>query len=443
MSNNLPSAYQEVEYIQNTGAEYIILDFTPSSKTHIEMTATPFDIQAANTGKGFIAYGSATDLTTNAFECYSYTGGTLEYHYNGTYKTGLASIAVGTKVHFSQNGNVCITSDSNGNVLSTYTFTAKTFTCPKKLTLFALNRSAGIIPGGASNLYDCQIYENGTLTLNLVPCYRKSDYTPGVYDTVNDVFYTNAGSGTFTISPTDIPYKLPSSYQEVEYIQSSGTQYINTGVTCAYAGDILLSISGDFSSSNNSTSWQGVNAYLQHSFSSSNISNGNSTLAITSDDTIEISYVGYKEKITVASSGNSISRSWSGNSNYGGPIFLFAMSSGTSLFDGTKVYGTLKRAQIYSSGKLVRNFIPSYVKATKVAGLYDTINDVFYPNAGSGLFAIGALVKVPRDPLVFYNSYLPDMYAMWRRAKIMKSSQIEDLATLLLLHGDTLADSSI
>ena len=39
---------------------------------------------------------------------------------------------------------------------------------------------------------------NGTEILNLVPCYRKSDNEIGMYDLVNDTFYTNAGTGTFT-----------------------------------------------------------------------------------------------------------------------------------------------------------------------------------------------------------------------------------------------------
>ena len=32
----------------------------------------------------------------------------------------------------------------------------------------------------------------------LVPCYRKSDNEIGMYDIINDIFYTNQGTGTFT-----------------------------------------------------------------------------------------------------------------------------------------------------------------------------------------------------------------------------------------------------
>ena len=35
----------------------------------------------------------------------------------------------------------------------------------------------------------------------MYPCIRKSDGAPGMYDIVNDVFYTNSGTGTFTTGP--------------------------------------------------------------------------------------------------------------------------------------------------------------------------------------------------------------------------------------------------
>lgn len=38
----------------------------------------------------------------------------------------------------------------------------------------------------------------GAIVLNLIPCYRISDGTIGMYDTVAGVFYVNVGAGTFT-----------------------------------------------------------------------------------------------------------------------------------------------------------------------------------------------------------------------------------------------------
>ena len=48
---------------------------------------------------------------------------------------------------------------------------------------------------------------------------RNSDGAIGLFDIVNNVFYGNSGSGSFY-----------SNYTWLEYLQSSGTQYINTGI---------------------------------------------------------------------------------------------------------------------------------------------------------------------------------------------------------------------
>jgi hypothetical protein len=47
-------------------------------------------------------------------------------------------------------------------------------------------------------IYNVKIYTSGNLVRDFIPCYRKSDDVIGLYDLVNDAFYTNAGTGTFT-----------------------------------------------------------------------------------------------------------------------------------------------------------------------------------------------------------------------------------------------------
>ena len=36
---------------------------------------------------------------------------------------------------------------------------------------------------------------------DFIPCYRNSDGEIGLYDSINDIFYTNQGTGTFTKGP--------------------------------------------------------------------------------------------------------------------------------------------------------------------------------------------------------------------------------------------------
>lgn len=57
-------------------------------------------------------------------------------------------------------------------------------------------------------IYSGKIYDNAVLVSNFIPCYRKSDNKPGMYDLAgsicpltNSPFYINSGSGEFTVGP--------------------------------------------------------------------------------------------------------------------------------------------------------------------------------------------------------------------------------------------------
>ena len=48
-----------------------------------------------------------------------------------------------------------------------------------------------------AQIYSC-VNRGNNITQILIPCYRKSDNVIGMYDTVGNVFYISAGTGTFT-----------------------------------------------------------------------------------------------------------------------------------------------------------------------------------------------------------------------------------------------------
>ena len=51
-------------------------------------------------------------------------------------------------------------------------------------------------------LYELKMWKDGELVREFIPCYRKSDKEVGLYDLVNSIFYTNAGTGTFLYDET-------------------------------------------------------------------------------------------------------------------------------------------------------------------------------------------------------------------------------------------------
>lgn len=51
----------------------------------------------------------------------------------------------------------------------------------------------------ANRIYRYVQQRDGTNVCDLIPCVRKSDNKPGMYDTVTKTFFTNAGTGEFII----------------------------------------------------------------------------------------------------------------------------------------------------------------------------------------------------------------------------------------------------
>lgn len=185
---------------------------------------------------------------------------------------------------------------------------------------------------------------------------------------------------------------LPSEYQQVEWIGSSGTQRIDPDIlisnlkTEGWVAEIALQDNGNPSSNSgvlsvkqNAGEWFGVNAAtLKHL-------NGVSTLNKV-DVTVSWDSVG----MTVASGLNNQITAYT---NYlsGTKFTIFAIAvtdTSFSYFSSIKLYSmTIKRA-----GTIVANLIPCYRKSDNVIGLYDTARDRFFVNSGTGTFTKGSNV---------------------------------------------------
>lgn len=185
----LPSAYQEVEYIESTGTQYIDTGAIPTNiygfRAKMAWTQLSGDkslsvTQNSNGRWGVGAYGSSWQVgaicsPTGSGNVGSITANKIynvEYNYNGS----LSFIVDGSTVKSSIN-------KGSGTMTNLY--------------IFAFNNSGNTIYQGKLKLYSYTLYNGTTAVRNFVPCYRISDSVVGLYDTVNGVFYTNKGSGTF------------------------------------------------------------------------------------------------------------------------------------------------------------------------------------------------------------------------------------------------------
>ena len=195
-------------------------------------------------------------------------------------------------------------------------------------------------------------------------------------------------------------------YFVLDYIQSTGTQYINTGYI-PLANDVFEIKTKLISNTSNSyealfgtrlTNYKS-NAYcLFVRFNSSNKFTYNRTGAETG-----LSNGIYDSVITITTSGQNIS--WTNGTNtYSGtttgtvndcvnPLFIFnantASTAGGATADTSPAYAQLYSFIAKRTDENIHEYIPVRQLSDMTIGLYDKVNNIFYANAGSGTFTAG------------------------------------------------------
>lgn len=88
--------------------------------------------------------------------------------------------------------------------------------------LFATNYTSDVLKGSRIKIYEVKLWNGDTLTRDLIPVKRNSDDALGMYDLVNNVFYTNSGTGSFIAGEeitgkiiTDAYLKVDGSWQSL------------------------------------------------------------------------------------------------------------------------------------------------------------------------------------------------------------------------------------
>ena len=87
---------------------------------------------------------------------------------------------------------------------ATHTFTQEQYQSAGPLVLGALNTSGAVSSFASESIYPAQLYNNGDLVLDLVPCTDPSG-SVGMYDLVSNAFFPNAGTGVFASGPEVLP----------------------------------------------------------------------------------------------------------------------------------------------------------------------------------------------------------------------------------------------
>lgn len=199
------------------------------------------------------------------------------------------------------------------------------------------------------------------------------------------------------IMKNNVTPRLPSEYQEVEYIESTGSQYIDTNVLSNIIGRFYLNaqfteISDEINGSISSGVALDIGIISNKFFLRNGAPNDVTASADINRHEFEVDTINFKcyidETVVSTASGS--------KPNFN--LYLFARNNEslgvvtTAYFCKQKLYS----CKIYNlNNTLIRDFVPCYRKVDNVVGLYDLVNDVFYINTGTGTFLMGVEVNKP------------------------------------------------
>ena len=184
----VPNEYRQVEYIQSSESQWI--DTGVYGNLNI-MGYVDIEPSAASP-KYPIGSGVQSNLGYWGI-CFQSVGSIQYYIGDGSYANP-STYTQGTRYKILINDNKKFYLD-NELVVDYNTYATKNYTRnnTKTIILFGFNWSS--ISLGSFKFYNCKLWDNGILIRNFIPVVRKSDSKPGMYDRVNDVFYTNQGTG--------------------------------------------------------------------------------------------------------------------------------------------------------------------------------------------------------------------------------------------------------
>ena len=184
---DLPSGYTQVEYIQSSGTQCINTGFKPNQDTRVVV-----DIQVVSFDGYAPLFGARVASKNAEYATWAIAETDIQDGYGTQAESKLVAEALKRNI-IDKNKNMLYV---GGVLLKTHT--VQTFAPNYPIFLFNIN-TAGSTTGSFktfARLYSSQIYDNGTLARDFVPCINPSG-TAGLYDMVNGVFYGNAGTGSF------------------------------------------------------------------------------------------------------------------------------------------------------------------------------------------------------------------------------------------------------
>lgn len=197
---------------------------------------------------------------------------------------------------------------------------------------------------------------------------------------------------------------LPSGYKRLEYIQSSGTQKIDTGLLVEKSDSFEMEFEWT-PTAPSSGIYVGADGYMQVGIGTSGygLFLTSNTTAYGTRDKVRVVFASVTETLYVNNT-QVFSHNWSNENLPNVKLGLFSCGAAGNTWRSGAVTAKLYGCTIKKSGVLVRSFIPCK-NASGVIGLWDDVNSTFYGNAGSGTFTAGPEIKGANKTLIDGTGY--------------------------------------
>lgn len=171
--------YQRLEYLESNGTQFINTAVYPEAGVHTAVVK--YMLTQTVNGREQWAFG--------------------QWYYSAGWRCGGYTDSYGTHTKNTSCGFTYTSGGVGTPVLGMSTTCSITSEYPMYMFAQQSAGNAEYVDAGYFRIYECIIWENQNRIRNFIPCYRREDGVNGMYDTINGVFYINAGTGEFIRGP--------------------------------------------------------------------------------------------------------------------------------------------------------------------------------------------------------------------------------------------------
>ena len=218
------------EYIENTSNAYIDTLIKGSNKISIQLKYI-FKKNSESTSSGFI-FGSRVANNDRQYGIINSYNSQFRFGNTASSDAFITDTDILVTLDNTEKHYEMKILDSSNNLLHTLTTPDSTFSNNYNLYIFGVNNSNTLDPFvDTTKLYSCKIYDEDELVRDYIPMYRKSTKEYGLWDRVEEKFYTSPNGVKFTGGERVIADADDNIYYLKDYVVAIGYySFADTGI---------------------------------------------------------------------------------------------------------------------------------------------------------------------------------------------------------------------